>query len=103
MILLTTNTLLTLAHCQEFLIQVAASIKLFKRKVTFILQRLDLLIEKIIDYTDNDFIEGIFLDRDFKDRTLLKIVTTYHLKAFLKSAKSTILLDSIWQGAYSIE
>lgn len=92
-----------LAHCQEFLIFLSHNIKLFKRKTDFIMQRLELLIEKIIDNTDNEMIEEIFLDRDFKDRTLIKIVTDYQLKAFLKSTKSTILLDSIWQGIYATE
>jgi hypothetical protein len=67
------------------------------------MQRLELLIEKIIDNTENEMIEEIFLDKDFKDRTLIKIVTDYQLKAFLKSSKSTVLLESIWQGVYAAE
>lgn len=31
--------------------------------------------DKIIDNIDDDKIEKIFLDLDFKDRTLLKIIT----------------------------
>lgn len=102
-ILLTSNTLMALAHCCEFLHIIGNTVKLFKRRTSYISQRLELLIEKMIDYTENDLIEKIFLDRDFKDRTLLKIVTEYQFNAFLKSSKITILMDSIWRGMYAIE
>jgi hypothetical protein len=102
-ILLTANTLMALAHCQEFLKIIGWSMKLFKRRANYIIDRLSLLIEKIIAYTDNDLIESIFLDRDFKERTLLKIVTHNQLSAFLKSTKSTVLMDAIWRGIYASE
>jgi len=37
--------------------------------------RLMILGDKIVDNFDDDKIEKVFLDVDFKDRTILKIVT----------------------------
>ena len=102
-ILHTTNTLMCLALCQEILRKIAKNVSLFSRKCTWISQRLETLIEKIIFNFDYDLIESIFLSRDYKNRSLIKIVTLYQLKSFLKSTKTTILLDTLWQGLYTTE
>lgn len=77
--------------------------KLFKRKADKIISRLELLAEKIINSMDTDVVEKIFLDKDYKDRTLLKIVTYYSFNLFLRSQSTTTLLDSVWQGASATE
>ena len=60
-ILLTTNTVLTLGHCWEFLKRIGNSMKLFKRKANKIISRLELLAEKIINNVETDIVEKIFL------------------------------------------
>lgn len=102
-ILHTSNTLLCLALCQEYLINIGKYVHLFRKKCKWITQRLDTLIEKIIFNLDYDMIESIFLSKDFKDRSLIKIVTDLELKSFLKSPKTTILLDTLWEGIASTE
>jgi hypothetical protein len=96
--LLTSNTLMVLAHCKEFLYLIGKNVKLLRRSTKQILDRFELLACKVIDNIEMEYIETYFLDRDFRDRTLLKIVTMYNFKGFLHSNKTTILLDSIWQG-----
>lgn len=102
-ILLTTNTVLTLGHCWEFLRRIGSSMKLFKRKADKIVSRLELLAEKIINSVDTDIVEKMFLDKDYKDRTLLKIVTFYGFNLFLRSQSTTTLLDSVWHGTSTTE
>jgi hypothetical protein len=57
--------------------------------------------EKVVENLDDSLIENVFLERDFKNRTLIKIVTTYSLKSFIKSGKVQVLLDSIWEGLHA--
>lgn len=77
--------------------------KLFKRKADKIVSRLELLAEKIINSVDTDIVEKMFLDKDYKDRTLLKIVTFYGFNLFLRSQSTTTLLDSVWHGTSTTE
>jgi len=58
---------------------------------------------KIIDNFDDDKIEKIFLDTDFKDRTLLKIITINEFAPLLKSYKLNVLLNEIWEGKNTFE
>lgn len=102
-ILHTTNTLMCLALSQEFLQKISKNVNLFKRNCEWITLRLENLIEKIIYNFDYDLIEAIFSSKDFKNRSLIKIVTLYQLQSFLKSQKTTILLDTLWQGPNTIE
>ena len=48
--------------------------------------------DKIIDNIDDDKIEKVFLDTDFKDRTLLKIITDKGFGPLFSSYKVNILL-----------
>ena len=102
-ILHTSNTLMCLALFQEILIDIGKNFNVFRGKCKWIAQRLETLIEKIIENFDYDLIESIFLSRDFKNRSLIKVVTLFQLKSFLKSPKTTILLDTLWHGLYTTE
>lgn len=59
--------------------------------------------DKIIDNIDDDKIEKVFLDTDFKDRTLLKIITSNGFGPLFSSYKVNILLQEIWEGKNSYE
>lgn len=59
--------------------------------------------DKIVDNFDDDKIEKVFLDTDFKDRTLLKIITKNDFGPLFSSYKVNILLQEIWEGKASYE
>ena len=45
----------------------------------------------------------MFLDVDFKDRTLLKIITVYKFRQLFASYKVDVLLQEIWVGKNTFE
>jgi hypothetical protein len=59
--------------------------------------------DKIVDNFDDDKIEKVFLDVDFKDRTILKIVTVNDFQPIFSSYKVNVLLQEIWEGKNSYE
>ena len=98
-ILLTANTIMVLAHAWEFLLLIGKTLKIFSRQTQQLIDRIGNLSAKIVENIDDDLIETIFLGRDFKERSLIKIVTAYRFYNFLSSEKVNSLLDSIWDGA----
>lgn len=48
-----------------------------------------------------NFIEDIFMDSDFLDRTVLKLITDYEYEPLLKDNKVSALLDQLWIGKAS--
>lgn len=97
-ILLTSNTLMVLAHSSEILYKIIKNVRVFRRYSHQMLEAIGRLAEKIVSNTSEELIHKVFLDRDFKDRTLLKIVTKYKLSNFVSSTKVIALLDDIWEG-----
>ena len=59
--------------------------------------------DKIIDNFEDDKIEKVFLDTDFKDRTILKIVTVNGFQPIFSSYKVNVLLQEIWEGKNTYE
>ncbi len=55
-----------------------------------------ILGSKIMDFYDDDQIRTIMLDTDFKDRTLIKIITSNKFEKLFESYKIAILLEEIW-------
>lgn len=51
-----------------------------------------ILGDKIIENIDDDKIEKVFLDSDFRDRTLLKIITSHNFAPLFSSYKLNVLL-----------
>ncbi len=45
---------------------------------------------------DQKVIEPIFLETDFFDRTVLKLITDYEYEPLLKDPKVSALLDNLW-------
>lgn len=58
---------------------------------------------KIISNFDEDKIERIFLDKDFRDFTLLKIITKFGFARLFADYKVNVLLDKIWDGTATSE
>lgn len=69
---------------------------IFKHENKDIKGKLLSLGNKILDNFDDDKIEKIFLDLDFKDRTVLKIITSNSFGELFKTYKVNILLEEIW-------
>lgn len=56
---------------------------------------------KITDNFEDDKIEKVYLDKDFYDRTLLKIITDNGFAPLFHSDKVGILLEKIWDGKHT--
>ena len=76
---------------------------MFRHEAKIIRERLTMLGNKIVENIDDEKIEKIFLDIDFKDRTLLKIVTRKNLGPIFASMKLNVLLNEIWEGKNTYE
>lgn len=59
--------------------------------------------DKIVDNFEDDKIEKAFLDSDFKDRTILKIVTDNDFQPIFSSYKIDVLLQEVWEGKNTYE
>lgn len=57
----------------------------------------------IIPLYDTDKVRQIFHDLDFKDRTLLKIITDNSFQPLFLNDKINILLEEIWEGKNTYE
>lgn len=51
-----------------------------------------------IEETDKNEIHRIFMDVDFLDRTVIKLITSNELAALLKDQKVFALIDELWVG-----
>ena len=47
---------------------------------------------------DKLFIEELFMDQDFKDRTVLHLISYNNFSELMSDPKVTVLLDNLWQG-----
>jgi hypothetical protein len=57
----------------------------------------------LIENMEPKFIETIFMDADFLDRTVLKLITDFGYEPLLKDVKVSALLDELWVGKNSYE
>lgn len=66
--------------------------KIFRHESLVILDQLQSLGGKIVDYLPVDKISNFFLDTDFRDRNVIKIVTMNKYNKMLHSDKVNVLL-----------
>ncbi len=59
--------------------------------------------DKILDTFDDEMLSKVFLDTDFKDRTLLKIITMNKFEELFQNYKVGVILEEIWQGKNTFE
>lgn len=76
---------------------------IFKKECRSIMDKLMKLGNIIVNNLDNEKVEKIFLDSDFKDRTSLKIITSNSFVPLFSSIKLSILIEEIWTGKESFE
>lgn len=102
-ILLCYNPILAIALGCEFLDKIAQNKNIFKHECNIVKGKLMNLGEFIIDNTEDEKIEKVFLDADFKDRTVLKITTMNGFAPLCASDKVSVLLQEIWEGKKTYE
>lgn len=54
--------------------------------------------DRILDYIEDESLSKIFLDSDFRNRTLLKIITANRFQELFANYKVGVILEEIWQG-----
>ena len=52
---------------------------------------------------DDEIIPKVFLDLDFKDRTVIKIITSNGYVPLMENEKVAILLEEVWVGKPTYE
>jgi hypothetical protein len=52
--------------------------------------------DKILDFYDDENLSKIFLDCDFRNRTLLKIITSNGFFELFANYKVGVILEEIW-------
>ena len=102
-IVITYNPILVICLACEFLVKISTKFNIYDRECAKIKEQLLILGGKIIENIEDEMIHKIFLDTDFRDRTLLKIITLYDFDSLFASDKLLMLLDEIWHGKESYE
>ena len=102
-LILTSNTIMALALCSEFLKRISKTVRKYKRKCKHLLEGIAEIADKLVDNIEDELVKHIFLDKDFKDRTLFKIIFSNRLYSFLSTGKVNSVLDLVWEGTQSTE
>lgn len=63
-----------------------------------IIRKLELLGKMIVETMQFEYVEPIFLETDFSERSTLNIITDNNIKSFIVINKLKFLLDKIWDG-----
>ena len=74
-----------------------------KHECKIVRLRMLILGDKILDNFDDQKLSKVFLDSDFKDRTLLKIITHNKFDKLFENYKVSVILEEIWQGKFTFE
>lgn len=102
-ILLCYNPILAIALASEFLNKIGENKNIFRHECNIVKTSLLELGSNIIENIEDEKIERVFLDSDFRDRTVLKIATMNEFGTLCESHKVSILLEEIWQGKKTYE
>lgn len=99
------NPILTICLCCENLTKIGNAISMYKHEGHNLSGDLLGLGEKLIAEMDEDedFIEYIFMDTDYLDRTVLKLITEFEYEPLLRDNKISALLDRLWIGKTSYQ
>lgn len=97
------NSILTICLCCEILKNIGSIFKENNRKSVSCIEDLLRLGDKLLDNLEDDNIEKFFLDLDFKNRTVLRIVTDNDFSPLLSSEKINILIEEMWIGKKTYE
>ncbi|CDW71841.1 UNKNOWN [Stylonychia lemnae] len=99
-ILLCYNPIQVITLSCEFLTKIGKSISIFRQEGKVLSAKLLGLGRRIIDNMDEEVIPKVFLDIDFKDRTVLKIITSNGYVPLMQNEKVSVLLEEIWVALF---
>lgn len=97
------NYIITICLACEILKKIGSQFNYYKQTTRTKIDDLLTLGDKILDNLDEDHIEKYFMDRDFKNRSVLKIITENNFSPLLSSEKINILIEEIWVGKKTYE
>ena len=97
------NPILTIALSCEFLAKIGRSISIFRQEGKVLSTKLLQLGRKLVDNMDDEVIPKVFLDIDFKDRMVFKIITSNGYVPLMQNEKVSILLEEVWVGKNTYE
>ena len=83
------------------LTSIGNSISLFKHRGEGISSALLDLGSCIVGDMEKDSIRKIYMDLDFKNQTVLHLITYNGFEPLMRDSKVTMLLDKLWQGDLS--
>lgn len=100
-VLMCFNPIQVICLCCEFLMQIGEAISAFAHKGETLTVELLALGEQIVaceTLDEPDAVEKIFMESDFKDRTVLKLIVAYGFEPLLKDDRVMVLLNQLWVG-----
>lgn len=69
------NPILVIALCCEFLCKIGDNIRIFHQEARVIAGKLQVLGYKIVEDMEETVLQRVYMDIDFKERTVLNIIT----------------------------
>ena len=95
-VVLSYNPILCICLSCLHLTAIGNSISLFKHRGNTVSESLLDLGNSIVGEMEKDQVEAIFMDQDFKNRTVLHIITYNGYAPLMSDSKVTVLLDKLW-------
>ena len=101
------NPILVICICSENLTKIGNAISMYAHRGKNLTNELLNLGEQLIAEMDEegkpDLIENIFMDTDFLDRRVLKLIADFEYEPLLRDNKISALLDRFWIGKDSYD
>ncbi|MFO0116907.1 MAG: hypothetical protein ACK521_04600 [bacterium] len=97
------NPILTICLACEQLNIIGEKVAIFKHECESLIGDMQQLGSKIIENLDEENVNAIFMDTDFKNRTVLNLITTYRYVPLMGDEKVSVLLDELWEGKLTYE
>jgi len=97
-ILLSYNPILTICLACITLENIGRNISIFHHEGQMLIEQLLTLGAKIIEYMSDDVVRPMFMDIDFKNNTVLHLITAHGYAPLMADDKISSLLDELWHG-----
>ena len=97
-IVLSYNPILTICLACEQLTKIGEKVAIFKHECFTLSEEMQGLGSKIIENLEEENVHAIFMDTDFKNRTVLNLISTYRYVPLMGDEKVSVLLDELWEG-----
>lgn len=97
------NSVLTICLGCEFLKDIGKNVSVYTQEAYYAVNKILTLGGKLIGSIGNKHIEATYLERDFKDRTVINIIILNDFAPLMYNTKVDILLQQIWVGKKTYE